>query len=176
MLVNLASFGNAGAIAKLRGVAANGIVHPAQIELRASTTLFRLHDGAKPLGPWWFTGFEYQRIARLLQCSPSDLSVGRDQGYSPLASAFVLLPEWYDYRSDQLFRFSCITLRSDFFAFYGEGKNAPKLGGRFRARQVFLPDLQFYQNSFAAIKMQGIVDAQLANDVTLFGSRQQHFE
>ena len=173
---NLISFESGEAIAKVTRVAATGILRPIQVELGKGTTLFRLHDGARPLGPWWFTGFEYQRVANLLQLDPGALLAGRDQGLSALAHAFRLLPEWYMHRSDQLLRFGCITLRSDLVAFHGEGRNAPRLGGRGPARQVFIPDLQFFKDAFTPVTLQGLSDAELWQYVKRYGSARLPFE
>lgn len=173
---NLLSFESGDAIAEATRVAATGISNPSKVLLTKGTSLFRLHDGAKPLGSWWFSGYEYLRIARRLQLAPSALLSSRDLGLSPLAYAFRLLPEWYNDRSDQLLRFSCITLCKDLMALYGAGRSAPRLGGNIPARQIFVPDLRFYGDAYSANTLSGISDAFLWQFVKRHGSPRLSFE
>jgi len=53
------------------------------VTLPAGAYIIRVHDGSKPLGPWWFTPWEYCRIADHFGLSGQALMRDRSMGRPP---------------------------------------------------------------------------------------------
>lgn len=132
--------------------------------------LFRPSSGRVDFGHWWFTPYEYTRVAGHFGVDPAILADGRAEGRSALHGALALLSEWYGGEDSQLSLFHAAKTKSPMYAYYGEGDAASTKGygrvikpirlsdgkgGYSSARQIFLPDPWTYRDSFELLTGDG---------------------
>lgn len=200
LIFNQSSFPDTSQRLKVRGAArgygesgerSGGLKETArEVILPAGVSILRVHDGSSPFGQWWFTPWEYCRIADYFGISGEAMMRDRSKGRSALHAALALLSEWYRDRSDQICRYTLLQLREPFAAYYGEGDVAIRKGsdglqtavpaalldGQKPARQLFLPDLGFYRDGFTEIVSCGMTDFTLHALATGLGKARLSFE
>lgn len=169
----------------LRSNSSGGLRSSARVvSIPSGSTLLRLfmqRGGAQAdFGCWWFTPFEFKRIADHFGVDPTLMISGREGGKSALHGALALLSEWYSDgagpsekhmpNAAQLSRFHAVRTRSAMYAMYGEGDAASTTGygrvlkpmkisdgkgGYGAAKQLFLPQPWTYKNKFTFLTPPG---------------------